>query len=145
MSYTRAVPSLVMLAALLAACAGAGSDDSGTTPTRPATSPDVDALPSGTQGTPVTGEVPAAILDQILADAEARTGVPAGEIVVTRAQEQEWSDGSLDCPEPGQMYTQAIEPGYHVLLEAGGEELDYRATVRGLVRLCESEGPPFGG
>jgi hypothetical protein len=142
---TRAVPSLLVLSALLAACAGAGSDTSGATPTRPATSADVDPLASETPGSPVTGEVPAALLDQILADAEARTGVPADEIVVTQAQEQEWSDGSLGCPEPGQMYTQAIEPGYHVLLEADGEELDYRATVRGLVRLCESENPPFGG
>ena len=145
MMPTRAVPSLLVLAVLLAACAGTGSDASDATPSRPATSADVDPIPSTTPGSPVTGEVPAALLDQILADAEARTGVPAGEIVVTQAQEQEWSDGSLGCPEPGQMYTQAIEPGYHVLLEADGEELDYRATVRGLVRLCESENPPFGG
>ena len=34
------------------------------------------------------------------------------------------------------MYTQAITPGYHVVISVGGVEYDYRATDAGQVRLC---------
>lgn len=129
---------------LLAGCAAGGADPSGLESSRPEQTPNVDPVPSGTEA-PVIGEVPQELLDRILADAEDRTGVSADEIVVTMAQETEWSDGSLGCPEPGMMYTQAIEPGYHLILDADGEDLDYRATVRGLFRLCEDPEAPLGG
>ena len=134
----------VLATLLLTACATGGADPSTADPTRPEQSPDVDPVPSASEA-PISGEVPADLLDRVLADAAARTGVAADEIVVTRAQETEWSDGSLGCPEPGMMYTQAIEPGYHLILDADGEELDYRATVRGLFRLCEDPDAAPGG
>ena len=64
----------------------------------------------------------------------------AAATVVT-AEAVEWSDGSLGCPEPGMMYTQAITPGYHVVISVGGVEYDYRATDAGQVRLCQDAGP----
>ncbi len=36
----------------------------------------------------------------------------------------DWSDASLGCPEPGQVYAQVITPGYRVLLEAAGKEYE---------------------
>jgi hypothetical protein len=30
-----------------------------------------------------------------------------------------WNDGSLGCPEPGMMYTQALVNGYWLIIEAG--------------------------
>ena len=48
-----------------------------------------------------------------------------------------WSDGSLGCPRPGQVYTQALVPGYQVVLEVEGRQYDYRATERGYYVLCE--------
>ena len=89
------------------------------------------------------GEVPEAILDAILADAAQRSGVEADDIAVTRAESVTWSDGSLDCPEPGMSYTQALVDGYHVVLDADGEELDYRVTAAGSFVLCEA-GRPAG-
>jgi hypothetical protein len=56
-----------------------------------------------------------------------------------------FSDGSLDCPEPGMSYTQALVDGYQVEIEAGDETLDYRVGAGGSFRLCESDGPPGGG
>lgn len=138
------ITGIALFSLVLAACAADGASGSAGDPTRPPSSPQVDPVPS-TSDAPVTGEVPQELLDRILADASDRSGVPVDRIGVTQAEAVEWSDGSLGCPEPGQMYTQAIEPGYHVLLDADGVELDYRATVRGNFRVCESDGPPFGG
>ncbi len=94
-------------------------------------------------GTPVTGEVkPAALLAEIVADAALRSGVAEADIVVVRGESVTWSDGSLGCPQPGMNYTQALVPGYWVVLDADGTEYDYRASARGFFTLCESGGSP---
>ena len=54
-----------------------------------------------------------------------------------------WPSGALGCPEPGMLYTQALVPGYQVILDVGGKKLDYRAGESGAVRLCA--GPKLGG
>jgi hypothetical protein len=146
MKPTRTISLVLALAAaLLTACAGSGGDQPSGDASRPGGTPGGEPEPSADRSAPETGEVPQATLDLILDDAARRTGLEPSEIEVTQATAVEWSDGSLGCPEPGQMYTQAIEPGYQVLLDADGVELDYRATVRGVVRLCESPDAPFGG
>ncbi len=38
-------------------------------------------------------------------------------------------------------YTQALVDGYHVVIVAGGEELDYRVGSGGSFRLCEGSLP----
>lgn len=87
---------------------------------------------------PVTGEVPQGILDEILADASERAGVPVAEFTVRKSEAATWSDGSLGCPQPGELYTQAIVDGYWVELVApDGTVLDYRVGDGGDFRLCE--------
>jgi hypothetical protein len=133
------------VAVALAACAQPGGLEPSMTPaaTRPvASSPVVSTVPPST-GAPVTGEVPAEILAGILADAAERTGVPEDAIEVVRAEAVTWSDGSLGCPEPGMLYTQALVDGFQVVVNADGEELDYRVGQGGSFRLCET-GPPGG-
>ena len=93
---------------------------------------------------PVTGEVPAEIMEPILADAAERTGAAVDEIDVVTAVQVTYTDGSLDCPEPGMLYTQALVDGYQVVLDADGTELDYRVTRDGGFRLCEEPGRPAG-
>jgi hypothetical protein len=99
---------------------------------------------------PITGEVPEDLLDAILADAQARTGLPRAQIIVIRAEAVTWRDGSLGCPQPGMAYTEALVPGYWVVLEIGDRQLDYHASERGSFFLCESSLPrqeplPRGG
>lgn len=89
----------------------------------------------------MTGEVPDGILANIVADAAGLTGVDAEEISVVRGESVTWNDGSLGCPEPGMLYTQALVDGYHVVLDAEGEQLDYRVGSGGGFRLCESGRP----
>ena len=86
---------------------------------------------------PVIGEAPQALVDAILDDVVARTGVARDAIKVTRAQAMEWSDGSMGCPEPGMMYTQAIVEGFWVVVEVDARSYDYRAGRQGGFRLCE--------
>ncbi len=146
-----------MVAALLltAACtsttpdggSGSGTPTTSGTPspspsrTMPSSLPSPTALPTG-GGTPVTGEVPSALLAEIVADAALRSGVAEAGIVVVRGESVTWSDGSLGCPQPGMNYTQALVPGYWVVLDADGTEYDYRASERGFFTLCESGGSP---
>jgi hypothetical protein len=148
----------VAVALLVAIAGGCGEDDGGSHGSSPATSAPEDrdappttitdparTLPPGrgptpvpsTTDRPVTGEVPEAILADVLADASTRTGVPVTEIVVLRDQAVTWPDGSLGCPEPGVVYTQALVPGYWVVLDAGGEPLDYRLGEGGTFVRCD--------
>lgn len=100
----------------------------------------VEAVP-GTESTPVTGEVPGALLDKIMADLEGRTGANRSTFTLKHAEAVRWNDGSLGCPEPGQVYTQAIIDGYRVVIVHDGSENDYRATESGFFRLCKGFKP----
>ncbi|MDX5318071.1 MAG: hypothetical protein LPK38_01730 [Actinomycetes bacterium] len=124
---------------------GTGTPTTSGTPapsrTLPSGLPSPTALPTG-GGTPVTGEVPAALLAEFVADAARRSGVEEADILVVRGESVTWSDGSLGCPQPGMNYTQALVPGYWVVLDADGTEYDYRASARGFFTLCESGGSP---
>jgi len=95
-------------------------------------------VPLGNEPTPVTGEVPPELLDSILTDLTTRTGAAPGQVSIIRGQAVVWNDGSLGCPQPGMMYTQALVNGYWVELEFGGQIFDYRASDTGYFFLCES-------
>ena len=92
----------------------------------------------------MTGEIPAPIMADLVADAAERTGVDPKTIEVLQAVTVTWNDGSLGCPEPGMSYTMALVDGYHAILLAGNEELDYRVTGQGGFLLCEDGGRPSG-
>jgi hypothetical protein len=89
-----------------------------------------------------TGEAPAELVEAMKADLADRLGIDPSAVVVVRAAAVVWSDGSWGCPEPGMAYTQALVPGYHVILGADGVEYDYRADDHGRFRLC---GNPVDG
>jgi hypothetical protein len=91
----------------------------------------------------VKGEVPQRILHPILKEAAALAKVAHEKLVILRAQPVVWNDGSLGCPEPGMMYTQALVNGYWVVINAGGETYDFRVGRDGRFRLCpEGRGRP---
>jgi hypothetical protein len=64
------------------------------------------------------GQVLQAILDPILKEAAALAKVDREQLVIVRRESVIWSDGSLGCPEPGMMYTQALVDGYWVAIGA---------------------------
>jgi hypothetical protein len=97
---------------------------------------------------PLTGEVPQGLLDAIFDDLAARLGTSREAIAVERSGVVTWRDGSLGCPQPGMMYTQALVPGYQVVLRVADETYDYHAGDGGYFILCPEgmaeEGLPPG-
>lgn len=84
-----------------------------------------------------TSEAPAALVDKIRAELAAEQGVSAAEVKVISTEAVNWPNGALGCAKPGQMYTQAIVPGYRIELEAGGKRFNYNASARGAYKRCD--------
>jgi hypothetical protein len=147
--------SLLALSGLLAACsrpvsepAPGNSDRTPPAQGRPAPgatsqsdhSVAAPTLVPGSESSPTTGAVPDTILQAIIADLAARLGSDPGAFEVIKAESVVWGDGSLGCPEPGMMYTEALVNGYWVVIKADGQAYDYRASQKGYFRLCEGKG-----
>lgn len=141
----QALVTMIALASLTAACSSNSRDESGpasvqqrrsvvekeAAPTTPQRAPRQDAAaPAG------TGEVPQQILALFRDDLARRALVKPETITVASATEQQWPDGAMGCPKPGQMYTQMIVPGYRVVLQAGGERYAYHSDQRGNFVVC---------
>jgi len=121
-------------AIIVAACtagSGAGGSDG---PTAASGSPE----PSSQSGEGGDVSLSASITDPIVADAAGRLGVDPSAVTIVSAHAETFNDGSLGCPQPGMMYTQALVDGYQVVVEAGGTQLDYRGSGPGQFRLCEN-------
>jgi hypothetical protein len=80
--------------------------------------------------------VPPSILEAVVAEAARLASVPADQVAVVRAEPAVWSDGSLGCPQPDTMYTQAIVNGYWIILQAGTVPYDFRVANDGSFTLC---------
>lgn len=88
-------------------------------------------------------EVPAAAEPAVMAakrDLASRASVKIEDVEVTSFEAVEWSDSSLGCPQPGQMYAQVITPGYRVILKAAGQTYEYHTDRGNRAVLC-SGGP----
>ena len=45
-----------------------------------------------------------------------KTGIPADQIKLVAMEAIEWNDGSLGCPQEGEMSIQVVTPGYKITL-----------------------------
>ena len=90
---------------------------------------------------------PADMIEAALADAANRSTTAQANIKVLSAEAVTWPDGSLGCPKPGMMYTQALVPGFRIRIRAGAETLDYHAGRRGAPMFCPAGRavPPVSG
>ncbi len=79
-----------------------------------------------------------ATLAMIVADAATVAGVGPEAVTVVSVKPVTWMDGSLGCPKPGVMYTQAVVPGFRVIVLAGDRKLDYRVGRAGTAKRCDS-------
>lgn len=71
---------------------------------------------------------------------ELRQNLKADDIKLVSIKSQEWSDGSLGCPEPGGMYIQMITSGYIIILEADNSLYQFNTDTRQTVKLCLIDG-----
>ena len=131
------VASALLAAVALASCSGSADQSA------PASAPAVSAPSAEIGSLPPSTAAPAdtlgdAVLAQIVADAAALTGVNEVDVTVVSAKPVTWTDGSLGCPKPGVMYTQAIVSGFRVIVQAGDRRLDYRVGRSGQAKRCDS-------
>lgn len=80
-----------------------------------------------------------ALTEAALVDASQRTGRPRSEWSVVAAEAVTWRNGALGCPQPGMLYTDALVPGYRIVIEAAGQRLDYHASAQGAPLLCPAD------
>ena len=135
------------LAVLAAACASPSDDGSPDTtvppPTSSTTTPPSDPLPTVPPSSiPAPDEPTPPVQDEIreeaaIADLTERLGIPENEVTVELVETVTWNDGSIGCPQPGESYTQALVPGYRVVLEANGQTFDYHGIDGQNPFLCE--------
>lgn len=96
-----------------------------------------------------TGPVPEAVLERedvraAVEDYAHRMDVPAEQVEVVGFAEVTWNDGSIGCPQPGMMYTQALVPGYQLILRVGDTTASYHAAKDKDFFYCAHPTPPTG-
>jgi hypothetical protein len=134
--------TVLTLALVLTACtSGNGTDepDGDGAVDQPAPSAPVDGGAAG--GSELTGfDVQ---LRMAIEDAAASAGVTAEEVALVEGRGVTWTDGSLGCPQPDMMYTQALVEGYRFVLEVAGERITYHGATGQDPFRCED--PAEGG
>jgi hypothetical protein len=131
MQHVRHLAAFAAVALLLAGCSAEGAS---VTPTPSPQRPSFQTMPPlAPSGSPLTPS--AAQLNAITADLAGR-GVTETFTVVT-ATSVTWRDGSLGCPEPGKMYTQALVPGAQIVVSAGSTQYDYHFGRGDTPLLCQ--------
>jgi len=78
------------------------------------------------------------------ADLAARLQIDLAAIEIVAAERVTWPDGSLGCPQPGELYTQALVDGFRVVLGHSSRVYLYHAGSDALPFLCPS-GDKDGG
>ncbi|QPF76034.1 hypothetical protein G8A07_25995 [Roseateles sp. DAIF2] len=89
----------------------------------------------------------AAVEAAVRADAARAWRLAAPEALQVGVEELSWADGSLGCARPGVAYTQALVPGWRLIVRHQHREAVYHASQRGQWLLCPgAPGPlPPGG
>ena len=112
-----------------------GSEEARTDGVSASETPVPEPTPAANPG-PVQARVPKEHLEPVLNKAAALANVPRDKLVIVQAESVVWSDGSLGCPEPGALYTQALVDGYWIVIAAEGKTYDFRMALNGVFQLC---------
>jgi hypothetical protein len=119
-------------------CLAAHADD-GTRPVKMAPPTRIPDPVTGTAapGVPVTAaDVPRSVRRAVVAEAAKRFNVAESAVVLVRAEQVTWSDGSLGCPEPGRAYIQALVPGFRITATTQSGQTQYHTDAHAHVVHC---------
>ena len=95
---------------------------------------------------PVTGNLPGSnanpdaqpAVESALQHAAAHLGVGQDQLSVDQVEPHQWPDSSLGCPQPGNMYSQIVTPGFLIVIStASGKHLEYHTDARARAVLCK--------
>ncbi len=70
-------------------------------------------------------------------DLAKRLSVNPSRVSIVKIEKQGWSDGSLDCPEPGKFYTLATTSGIEIILEYSRKNYKYHAVNENHFVYCD--------
>lgn len=76
------------------------------------------------------------LIDLAMTDLMNTLGVDLSAIELVAYEEVTWNDGSLGCPQPDMMYTQALVDGYLIQLQAGDQVYNYHGATGEEPFLC---------
>ena len=131
------------VAAAVIMCAACGAGRASPLPTVPVTLAPTPRPPDAPPTTLVAPPgVPAAIFESVQDEASRLAGVPVDQLELVRADPITWPNGSLGCPKPGEMYTQALASGFWIVFREGTETYDFRVGRDGSFSRCELPGIP---
>jgi|GEM_PF-1137441 len=73
--------------------------------------------------------------EQLVATAAAEqvaqtANVAVGDVRLISMEAVEWPDASLGCPQPDMMYAQVITPGYRLIFDAGGQNVEVHTDMQ---------------
>lgn len=78
-----------------------------------------------------------AMVAAVRADASQLWGRQDGGAGLTvRTERVTWRDGALGCPSPDRLYTQALVPGWRIVVADGSRRATYHASRGGRWLLC---------
>ncbi len=63
-------------------------------------------------------------------------GVETKDLQVVSIEPREWPDASLGCPQPGHAYADVITPGYVIVVEAAGSQLEFHTDEQSNLTRC---------
>ena len=137
MSPIRACLALLGLSVILLAC----GDEGGAADTTSSTSATGD---NATSSTSIGGE-DMDLVDQAVVDLATRLSVSETDIALISMEEVTWSDSSLGCPKPGELYTQALVDGHRIVLGHVEKVYVYHSGETGDPFLCPNPDSKDGG
>ena len=89
--------------------------------------PNMDEQPAATQSSIELTSAQSAAITAISGNLD----LPAGKITVVSTEAVDWPDSCLGVPEDGLDCAQAITPGFRILLQADGRDVEYRTNQDG--------------
>lgn len=104
--------------------------------------PTIVPMPPSTIAPVPAGEAPPDVVAPARAALASHLGVAESTLTLTSAMAQEWSDGSLGCPDPAKGYIQVIIPGYLLVFSADTQSYAIHTSVNATpLVLCEDGMP----
>jgi hypothetical protein len=89
-----------------------------------------------TPGSPGPFDLPASMVDPVVAEIAHLANVPIDQVIVKSAESLTFPDGGLGCPVPGMVYTQVQVDGFKIVADVGGKTYDFRGTGPDRFRQC---------
>jgi outer membrane lipoprotein-sorting protein len=89
-----------------------------------------------------SNRLPRPVANAVLQDLSRRQGIPKRELQITDYSQQTWRNGCLELAQPGELCTQALVPGWRVVVSNGRQNWIYHTNSNGrFLRLNDTRNP----